>query len=178
MAMAAPEAPPQATPGTNGRDGTNPVLIVAGTLLAVVLVTFLVYTAGDYDNQDTTTGGSAANLAGPAAFGACGQGTPADGSYIVDYVPTPDPPRPEGTTFLLTVRHDGRPVTGAKVCLTAEMPEMQHPSINYVAKESPGGRYEAKFEFGMGGSWRASVTIAEPDKPVVSVPLIIQVTDV
>ncbi|MDQ4096287.1 MAG: FixH family protein, partial [Actinomycetota bacterium] len=99
-------------------------------------------------------------------------------NYSVDLVANPDPPRPEGTTFLLSVRRDGRAITGAKVCLTADMPDMQHPGINTVAKEGSGGRYEARLQFGMGGSWRTSVTIAEPDKPAVSVPLTIQVAEV
>ncbi|MDQ3897720.1 MAG: FixH family protein [Actinomycetota bacterium] len=171
--MAISAAPPEARSGE-----TNPVLIVAGTLLAVVLVTFLIFAVGDYDGQDGAGGGTA-NLAGGAASGGvCGQGSTADSSYGVDIVATPEPPRPEGTTFLLTPRHDGKPVAGAKVCLTADMPEMQHPSINTVAKESSGGRYEARLQFGMGGTWRTWVTIAEPDRPVVSVPLSIQVAQV
>ena len=65
-----------------------------------------------------------------------------------------------------------------KVCLTADMPEMQHPGLNRVAKEAPGGRYEAEFQFGMGGNWKTAVTIAEPGKPVVSAPLTISVEEV
>jgi hypothetical protein len=159
------------------RDGTSPILIVAGTLVTVVMVTFLLYSVGDYEDQEVVAGGTA-NLAGPASVGACGQGTPADSSYSVNIESNPDPPRPEGTTFLLTVRHDGKAVAGAKVCLTADMPEMQHPGINNVARVASGGRYEARLQFGMGGSWRTSVTIAEPGKAVVSVPLRIQVSEV
>ena len=169
--MGTPDAPP-----APGREGTNPVLIVAGTLVAVVVLTFVVYSVGDYE-QDAV-GGTNANVAGPAPLGACGQATPADPSYTVDVVANPDPPRPEGTTFLLTLRQAGRPVTGAKVCLEANMPEMQHPGLNYVAKESAGGRYEARLQFGMGGNWSTSVTIAEPDKPVVAIPLKMSVAEV
>ena len=169
---AEPAAAPEPT-----SDGTNPVFIVAGTLLAVVVVSFVTYKLGDHTAKDDGRAATAA-LAGPAPVGACGEATPADSSYSVDLSANPDPPRPEGTTFVLTLRHAGTVVTGAKVCLTADMPDMQHPGINYVAKENSGGRYEAKLLFGMGGSWRTSVIIAEPNKPVVSVPLTIQVAQV
>ncbi len=167
-----------APPARTVRQETNPILIVAATLLTVVLATFLILGVGDYEGQEASGGAQAANLAGPAPLGACGQGTPADSSYSVDYVTTPDPPRPEGTTFLLTLRREGRAVTGAKVCLTAEMPDMQHPGINYVAKETSGGRYEARLQFGMGGSWTGAVTIAERDRRVVAVPMKLEVAQV
>jgi len=155
------------------------VVIVVGTLMVVAVLTFLVYAAGGSRGPDqVVTGGQSSKLAGPASSGPCGQGTPADSSYGVDYVTDPDPPRPEGTTVLLTVRHEGKTVSGAKVCLTADMPDMEHPGLNKASKEISGGRYEARIQFGMGGSWRMSVTIAEPDKAVVSVPLVVQVAPV
>lgn len=137
----------------------------------------MIYSVGDRDGQDSA-GDGGSNLAGSSPTGACGRGSPADASYTVDLVSNPEPPRPEGTTLQLTLRHEGRPITGAKVCLMADMPDMQHPGVSAVAKEGPGGRYEARFQFGMGGSWRTAVTIAEPDKPVISVPLTIQVAQV
>lgn len=160
------------------REGTHPLLIVAGTVLTVVLVTLLVYSIGDPADQDTAGArqGGAPGAAGDG--GACGQAITADPSYSVDVVPTPNPPRPEGTTLLLTLRHDGKPITGAKVCVTADMPEMQHPAINVAARET-NGRYEtARIQFGMGGTWKTWVTVAEPDRPVVSVPLSIEVAPV
>ena len=172
--MGTPAAPPEVE---SPRAGTNPVLIVVGTLVAVFAVTFLIYSVGDYEAQDGFAGG-AAGLARQGPAGACGQGTPADPSYTVDVVANPDPPRPEGTTFLLTVRNGGRPVTGAKVCVAADMPEMQHPGLSSVARESSGGRYETRIQFGMGGNWRTSLIVAEPDKPVVSIPLTIQVAEI
>jgi hypothetical protein len=160
-------------------DGTNPVLIVGGTVLVVALLTVLIYTVGGPTvPSDAAAAGPAAKLAAPAAAGACGQGTPADSSYSVDYATDPDPPRPDGSTVRLTVRHEGRPVVGARVCITADMPDMEHPALNKASSELSAGRYEARIQFGMGGSWRMSVTIAEPDKPAVSVPLTIQVAQV
>jgi hypothetical protein len=165
------------TPRTDAtRRGANPIVIVAGTVLTVVLLSFLIYSVGDYKPE--VLGGGNANLAGPASVGACGQGTPADASYSVDYVSTPNPPRPDGTTLALTVRRDGKPITGAKVCITADMPDMQHPGLTKGTTEAAPGRYEARLQFGMGGAWRMAVTVAEPDKPVVSLPLSIQVAQV
>lgn len=155
---------------------THPLLIVAGTLLVVLIASFGIYSVGDYDSEDGLPRGST-NLAGASPVGTCGQGTPADATYDVDVAANPDPPRPEGTTFLLTVRHDGKAVSGAKVCFAADMPEMQHPGLTYVTKEGSAGRYEARLQFVMGGTWRAAVIIAEPDTRVVSVPLMIQVAE-
>lgn len=159
-------------PAPPAGDRTRPALVVAGTLLAVLVATAVILRVGDRQDQDLGALGS--NLAGAAAAGACGLGAP-DPAYSVDLTTTPDPPRPDGTTFVFTPRHDGKPVTGAKVCLAADMPDMEHPGLTYVTREAPGGRYEAKLQFGMGGRWRMSVIVAEPDKPVVSVPLTVQV---
>lgn len=164
------------TPVKSERVGTHPALIVAATVLTVFILTFVIYSVGG-DGQDSA-GAGGSNLAGAAPAGACGQGAPADPSYTIDLVSNPQPPRPEGTTFQLTLRHEGRPITGAKVCLASDMPDMQHPGLTAVAKEGSGGRYEARLQFGMGGTWRTAVTIAEPDEPVVTLPLTIQVAQV
>jgi copper transport protein len=104
----------------------------------------------------------------------CGQGT-ADPSYDVTIESDPSPPVAEGTTFFFTVRQDGEPVTGAKVCVDADMPGMQHPGVFTVASDAEPGRYDAKLELSMTGGWEGSVTIAEPGKPAVSVPLAFEV---
>jgi len=142
----------------------------------VVLTTFVIFAVTGHNlDQEVVGGGRTGKLAGPASVGACGQGEPADPGYSVDYVTNPDPPRPEGTTVVLTVRHEGKAVSGAKVCLIADMPDMEHPALNKAFDEASGGRYEARVQFGMGGSWRLAVTVAEPNKAVVSVPIRIQV---
>ena len=150
----------------------HPLVIVLGTLAAVLALTFAIYSVGNYK---VDKGGFGSNLAGLSAAGQCGQSTPADASYTLDFTSNPDPPPPEGATVFLTVRHNGTPVTGAKVCTAADMPDMQHPGVTKVATEDAPGRYEARIQFGMGGSWRMSVTVAEPNQPVVSLPLNIQV---
>src|SRR5688500_12248881 len=125
-------ATPRVPAGTDQRP-THPLLIVAGTVLVVALVTFALYSFGGYEEGDILAGGPPAQLAGPAAAGTCGQGTP-DDRYSVAVASDPDPPRPEGTTFRLTVRQGGRAVTGAKVCMAADMPTMEHPGLTTVAK--------------------------------------------
>jgi hypothetical protein len=169
-------ANPIASPETERR-AAKPLLIVAGTVLVVGLVTFLLYSVGGYEEGDVLAGGPEAKLAGPASAGACGVGQP-DDSYSVTVTSDPDPPKPEGTTFRFTVRQGSRAVTGAKVCVTADMPSMQHPGLSGVAKEGPGGRYETLVKFGMGGSWRAALTINEPGKPIVTVTVLIEVAEV
>lgn len=106
----------------------------------------------------------------PVAGANCGSGQP-DASYSVTIEPDPDPPRAEQTTLHLTVRRDGRAVAGAKVCVKADMPGMQHPGVFTVASEGPPGSYDAKLSFSMTGSWKGSVTIVEPGRAPVSVPM-------
>lgn len=98
----------------------------------------------------------------------CGDGE-VDAAYTATVDSDPDPPRTEGTKFRITLRRDGRPVTGAKVCFAADMPDMQHPGVSRVARETSGGRYEVDLKFEMGGAWAASVIVAEPGRPVALV---------
>lgn len=118
---------------------------------------------------------AAATAAGPAGARPCGDGKP-DPSYSVTMTSDPSPPRAEGTTLHLTVRQEGRAVTGARVCLRANMPDMQHPGVNTMAREASGGSYDARLRFSMPGAWQASVTIAEPGRGAVSVPVTIEVS--
>ncbi len=168
--MSGPAAPAEAE-----RVEARPGRVVVGTLLGVVAASFAILSVGDSGSVEAFGPGPGASLAGPAPAGACGQGAPAGPTYSLDVAAAPDPPRPEGTSFVLTLRRDGRPVTGAKVCLSADMPDMDHPGLTYVAREGSGGRYEARIVFGMGGAWRTSVIVAEPDRSVVSLPLAFQV---
>ena len=122
-----------------------------------------------------TNAGGPASSAPSVGGGGCGDGRP-DPTYSMTVASDPNPPRAEGTTFHLTVRQDGRAVTGAKLCVAADMPDMQHPGVNTVARESAPGSYDADLDFPMTGAWTGSVTIAEPGKAAVSVPLSFEVT--
>jgi len=148
----------------------NPILIVAAVAVVAFVVALLAFRSGGSDKttQNVATGDPTAQGSG------CDTGKP-DAAYAVAMDPDPNPPRAEGTTFHLTVRHDGRPVTGAKVCLVADMTEMHHEGINNVAKEASGGKYDTTLKFGMRGPYAGSVVVVEPGKAAVSVPVTFQV---
>lgn len=109
------------------------------------------------------------SAAAPGLTG-CSGGQP-DPTYAVATETQPNPPVAEGAVVHMTVRHDGKAVTGARICIITDMPDMQHAPISKAAKELPGGKYDAELKFGMGGAWVGSIIIAEPGKPVVSVPV-------
>lgn len=119
-------------------------------------------------NPVTPTGPSEGEA--PVASGGCGAAQP-DPRYSVTIEPETDRAHAEGTTLNLAVRRDGRPVTGARVCVTADMPGMQHPGVSTVASEASPGSYDATLQFSMAGAWEGSITIVEPGRPAVSVPL-------
>jgi copper transport protein len=149
--------------------GSGSVLSINGRWRVTALVqtpTDAVEVPMDLVTADTA-GVDAATSAGG---GSCGTGTP-DPSYRVTMDSDPDPPKAERTTFHLTVRQDGRAVTGAKICVRADMPDMQHPGVNTVAREASAGNYDAELKFSMTGAWEASVTIAEPGKTPGSVEM-------
>ncbi len=165
-------------PTTKGREqgGVSPIVIGAVTVLVALVVALVALRGGGSgDSGKLAAGGQTIDTVAPAGGGPCGVGQP-DPSYSVAVDSDPNPPRPAGTTFHLAVSHDGRAVTGAKVCLAAEMPDMLHPGVANVSKETAAGVYDASINFGMGGAWSASVTIAEPGKPVVTVPVRFQVS--
>lgn len=137
------------------------------------LVTALVQTATDavevpLELATRDTGPPEAPTSG--AGRSCGPGRP-DPSYRVTIGSDPNPARAQETTFHLSVHQDGKAVTGAKVCVAADMPGMQHPGVNTVATEASAGTYDVQVKFSMVGDWEGSVTIAEPGKPAVSVPV-------
>jgi hypothetical protein len=152
----------------------GPILIVAGVAVIAFVIALLAFRGGSKSSVDVATGGVTPGTSGAASAGLCGEGQP-DPTYTLAVDSDPNPPRPEGTTFHLTVRHNGTPVTGAKVCLAANMPTMQHAGVSITSKEVSGGRYDAALKFSMEGSWEGTVTVAEPGKPVVSMPVTIQV---
>jgi len=158
------------TSGEHGR--VRPILIVALGAIVAFVVALVAFRGGGSSNQVDAGG----QIPVPAGQGSgCGAGK-ADPAYAVSVGSDPNPPRVEGTTFHLTVRHDGKAVTGAKVCVTADMTEMHHEGIDNEAKEASGGRYDTTLRFAMRGPYGASVSIVEPGKAVVSVPITFQVS--
>ena len=80
------------------------------------------------------------------------------------------------TTHTLRVTRDGAPVTGAQVCMRADMGGMGGMSgmgISDVARETAPGEYDVPVRFEMGGFWNGTVIVATGTrKPVkIAVPI-------
>ncbi len=86
------------------------------------------------------------------------------GSFTIEAALRPDPPKEKGNTLLVRVLDaNGRPVDGADVTVTAVMPAMgSMPEMRETAQVSAkgDGRYEARFDLAMGGSWTLEVRVA------------------
>ncbi len=172
--MASPTPPETTTddpPGPTAATGApkrriSPFLVVAGIAVVAFVVAFLLFRDTGSEDSGTVASGSQG--------AACAQAKP-DPAYAVAMTSDPTPPRAEQTVFHLSIRHDGKPVTGAKVCMTADMSEMHHEGINGAAKESAAGTYDATLKFGMRGAYAASVVVTEKGRSAVSVPITFQV---
>lgn len=105
----------------------------------------------------------------------CGDPAGEDPAYEVAIVSEPDPPRVEGTTFRVEVTRAGEPVTGALVCLIADMSGMAHEGVFERAEEVAPGTYELSTRFVMRGHWTGSVRVFGPDGGAVRVPLSLNV---
>ncbi len=151
----------------------------SGTVLSIDgrwRVVALVQTATDAVEvpMEVVTRGPRAGPVSPGSGAGCGDGTP-DPTYRMTLASEPDPPRAEGTAVRLTLDQDGRAVTGAEVCVRADMPDMEHPGVTTMARETSEGSYETRLELPMVGTWEGEVTVAEPGRPAVSVPLALEV---
>jgi hypothetical protein len=103
----------------------------------------------------------------------CQMDSVGDSSYAVEFL---TPPSVEPTTQTIRVTRDGAPVTGAQVCLRADMGgigRMSGMGVSDVARERAPGEYDVPVRFEMGGHWDGSVIVARgPGKPVkVAVPI-------
>ncbi len=165
------------TPGTGReRGGVSPILIVVGVAVVAFVVALVAFRGGSTSKTVDASGQiTVPNSAAGQGAGCAGTSTP-DSAYAVTMDSDPSPPRAEGTVFHLTVRHNGKAVTGATVCLTADMTEMHHEGLNNQATEASGGKYDATLKFGMRGPYGGSVVIIEPGKAAVSVPVNFEVT--
>jgi len=160
------------TDGEHG--GVSPLLIVGGIAVVVLAAALLALRGGSSGSSNLATGGDSVDTVAPASAGPCGEGTP-DSSYSLIADSDPSPPRPPSTTVHLNVQHDGKAVTGAKVCVAVDMPTMVHAGISQTAKETSRGRYDVDLKFSMEGSWAGTITILQPGQPTVSIPLTLDV---
>lgn len=85
------------------------------------------------------------------------------GSFSIEAALRPDPPKQKGNTLAVRVLDaGGKPVGGAGVTVTAVMPAMgSMPEMRESARVSAkgDGRYEARFDLAMGGSWTLEVRV-------------------
>jgi hypothetical protein len=93
------------------------------------------------------------------------------GDYSLDIRMDRNPPV-VGTNNVEIVVMDkaGKAVTDAKVQVTASMPAMPGmPAMENKAEAKPdGGKYKAKIELSMGGSWNMSVRITQGGKTAIA----------
>lgn len=146
-------------------------------LIAVVAVVvfgaaFLLFKGGDDgDTQPTVAAGSGQTTApatATAKTGPCGPDGAADPAYKVA---TATQPKTESTSMELEVTKDGKPVKGAKVCLTADMVGMSHPPVGGLGSETSPGVYRFPAKFSMRGGWVGTVTVVPESGSSVAVPV-------
>ena len=93
------------------------------------------------------------------------------GDYTIDIAMEKNPPVVGTNNVVIAVMDkDGKSVTDAKVLLTASMPAMPGmPAMENKADAKPeGGKYRAKIDLSMGGSWSMSVRITQGGKTAIA----------
>jgi len=98
-----------------------------------------------------------------------------DASYAVEFL-TPFSVDP--TTHTVRVTRDGAPVTGAQVCMRADMGgvgRMSGMGISNVAQEREPGVYDVPVRFEMGGHWNGTVIVTHGPRKPVEIPIPIEV---
>jgi hypothetical protein len=84
----------------------------------------------------------------------CSRRIDASSLVTVEHTISPDPPRVGPTTVVLRVTdRDGKPVSGARIELEADMSHAGMAPVLEETKETRPGEYQADFEFGMAGDW-------------------------
>lgn len=98
-----------------------------------------------------------------------------DPSFKVEFV---NPLTVDPTTQTIRVTRDGQPVTGAQVCMRADMGglgRMSGMGVSDVAHETAPGVYDVPVRFEMGGHWDGTVIVARSSKKPVKIPVPIEV---
>lgn len=94
------------------------------------------------------------------------------GSVRIDYRAEPDPPREGDNEVRVTVTQaDGTPMTDAEVSVTYYMPAMPSMSMPEMRDVFPlshqgQGMYSGTARLSMGGTWQATVTVAQRGETV------------
>ena len=97
-------------------------------------------------------------------------------SYAVELLTTPSV---EPTTQTLRVTRDGAPVSGAQVCMRADMGGMGGMSgmgVSDLARERAPGEYDVPVRFEMSGHWQGTVIVSPGSgKPVrIAMPILVK----
>lgn len=93
------------------------------------------------------------------------------GDYTVDIRMDKNPPVVGANQVEVVVKDKaGKAVTDAKVQVIASMPAMPGmPAVENKAEAKPdGGKYKAKIDLSMGGSWNMSVRITQGGKTAIA----------
>lgn len=77
----------------------------------------------------------------------------------------PDPAAAGGETELVVEVKDsaGKPLTGAKVLVTADMASHSMGAMQGEATDQGNGRYATKVPFGMAGDWKITIEVRQDD---------------
>ncbi|MDQ2827399.1 MAG: FixH family protein [Actinomycetota bacterium] len=105
----------------------------------------------------------------------CQMDAVSDSSYSAEFV---TPLSVDPTTQTLRVTRNGVPVTGAQVCMRADMGGMGRMSgmgVSDVAHETDPGVYDVPVRFEMGGHWDGTVIVARSTGKAVRIPVPIEV---
>lgn len=78
---------------------------------------------------------------------------------------------PPPTTYVLGVARDGRPVSGAAVCISAYMRGMPAMAVVGHATETTPGTYLVTVDHPMEGEWTGRVVVDEPGRPASATAL-------
>lgn len=116
---------------------------------------------------------AAARLEAPHAINtsACGPIGPDDPSYTLTTKTQPDPPKSPTSDVLAFVMHQGRPVTGANLCVAVDMRGMPMGMSKFQGHQITPGVYDDTVTFGMGGTWAGTLVVSVGGKPVLTRPV-------
>jgi hypothetical protein len=98
----------------------------------------------------------------------CAVETEPDPAYAVELQ---DIPSTRVIAYRMSVTRDGDPVTGAQVCLSADMAGMSAMGVTDDAVEVDTGIYEVAVRFAMAGPWDGTVLVSEDGAESIAVPL-------
>ncbi len=85
----------------------------------------------------------------------------------------PSPPSVDTMMYVLKVTENGKPVSGADVCMRADMGgagNMSGMGTSAEAKEMNPGVYHVMIRFEMSGHWEVVTMVRKPGAPPVQIP--------